>query len=255
MQKSYGNVLLKLCSFVVIVSLLLSSGAFSQWTLAAAKKPVVKSVTVTNVSAKKLTLTIGKTYTLKTKVKVSPNKSAYRNVKFVSKSPKIASVSSTGKIKALKAGTAKIQVTSKTNKKKSTTITVVVKPIMITGISLTKTTLTLSEDDDEYLLAVKIVPTNATSKKLKWESTNDSVVDVDEDGYVTPVAEGTATIKVKATDGSGKSASCKVTIIASEDDDDSDDDDSDDDDSDDDASDDDDSDDDNSDDGSDDEAA
>lgn len=93
-------------------------------TVEAASKGKVKSVKVTNVKKKKLTLKKGKTFKLKVKVKVKPNKKKYKKVKFVSSNKKVATVSSKGKVKAKKKGTAKISVISKRNKKKKTVIKV-----------------------------------------------------------------------------------------------------------------------------------
>ncbi len=47
---------------------------------------------------------------------------------------------------------------------------------------------------------------------LRWTSSNPKVATVDENGVVTSVGKGSATIKVKALDGSGKTASRKITV-------------------------------------------
>lgn len=60
-------------------------------------------------------------------------------------------------------------------------------------------------------LTATIVPENATNKDLKWESSDETVAVV-EDGIVTAKGEGSATITASATDGSGVSATCKVTV-------------------------------------------
>lgn len=95
----------------------------------AAAKAKVSSVKITNVKNKKLSLVEGKTFTLKTKVKVKPNKAKYKKVTYKSSAKKIVRVSKKGKLRALKSGKAKITVTSKTNKKKKITIAVTVTPL------------------------------------------------------------------------------------------------------------------------------
>lgn len=47
---------------------------------------------------------------------------------------------------------------------------------------------------------------------FEWVSSNPAVADVDQNGKVTLVSPGKADIKVFALDGSGKSATCKVTV-------------------------------------------
>lgn len=87
----------------------------------------VKSVKVSNVKKGRLTLEKGKSFQLKVKVKVLPNKSKYKKVNYVSSKKKIAAVSVKGKIKAKKVGTANISVISKKDKKKKAVIKVTVK--------------------------------------------------------------------------------------------------------------------------------
>lgn len=109
-------------------ALLVSSVAVQQPDAAkAAAKAKVSSVKVTNVKKKKLSLEKGKTFTLKTKVSVKPNKAKFKKVTYKSSNKKVVTVSKKGKLKAIKQGKAKITVKSKTNKKKKVTITITVK--------------------------------------------------------------------------------------------------------------------------------
>lgn len=107
----------------------------------AAKKAHVKSIKITNTK-KKLTLEKGHRFTLKVKVKVTPNKKKYQKVTFTSSNKKVATVSKKGIIKAKKAGTATIRVISKTNKKKKTSLKVVVKNATPTNTAEPDTTPT-----------------------------------------------------------------------------------------------------------------
>ncbi len=83
----------------------------------------------------------------------------------------------------------------------------------VTNITLDKTELSLSIGDSETLTAT-IEPNNATNKTVTWSSNNEAVATVD-NGKVTAVKEGTATITVTAQDGSGVSISCSVTVTHS----------------------------------------
>ena len=51
-----------------------------------------------------------------------------------------------------------------------------------------------------------------TNSALTWTSSNESIATVDQNGKVTPVAPGNATITATAKDGSNVSGSCKVTV-------------------------------------------
>ncbi len=83
--------------------------------------------------------------------------------------------------------------------------------IPVTGVKLDKTSLTLQETDSATLTAT-VEPDNATNKNVNWESSDTSIATVDASGKVTAISAGSATITATAADGSGKSASCSVTV-------------------------------------------
>ena len=63
----------------------------------------------------------------------------------------------------------------------------------------------------EYTLS----PENATNKSVKWSSSNESVVVVDDDGNIKALAEGTSIISVSTEDGD-YTDSCTVTVYAAQ---------------------------------------
>ena len=81
--------------------------------------------------------------------------------------------------------------------------------IPVTGVSLDQNALTLTEGDTVQLTAT-VEPANATNKGVTWKSSDDEIAKVD-NGVVTAVAPGTATITVTTEDGS-KTATCAVTV-------------------------------------------
>ena len=60
-------------------------------------------------------------------------------------------------------------------------------------------------------LTATVEPENATTKNVWWESDDDRVLTVDQNGVVTAIGEGTATVTVTTTD-CPTSASCIVTV-------------------------------------------
>ena len=79
----------------------------------------------------------------------------------------------------------------------------------VTGVTLNKTTLSLTVGTSETLKAT-IAPSTATNKNVTWTSSNTSVATVS-NGTVKGIKPGTATITVKTQDGL-KTATCKVTV-------------------------------------------
>ena len=82
---------------------------------------------------------------------------------------------------------------------------------LVSSIALNETTLTINSGSG-YTLKTTISPSNATIPNLTWESDNSAIAIVDQNGKVTGISAGTATITVRANDGSNVSASCKVTV-------------------------------------------
>ena len=169
------------------------------------------TVDVEKVSLNKsaTTLTEGESETLTATITPS-NATGDKTVKWSSSNEAVAAVDSNGKVTAKKAGTAVITATSSNGKTAGCTVTVKQKEIAITGISLNKSTTSLTEGESETLTAT-IAPSNATGDKtVKWSSSNGAVAAVDSNGKVTAKKAGTAVITV--TSSNGKSASCTVTV-------------------------------------------
>ena len=80
--------------------------------------------------------------------------------------------------------------------------------IVVSGVTLDQTTATLTEGETLTLTAT-VAPATALNKTVVWSTSDAEVATVDENGVVTAVAEGTATITATA---SGKEATCVVTV-------------------------------------------
>lgn len=83
--------------------------------------------------------------------------------------------------------------------------------VAVTGVTLDKNEAEVAVGGTVSLTAT-VAPSNATTKTVTWESDDEDIATVD-GGVVTGVAEGTATITVKTTDGN-KTATCEVTVTA-----------------------------------------
>lgn len=115
-------------------------------------------------------------------------------------------------IEAKSVGTATVTVTSK-NVSKVLEIEVSSKNILVEQITFLNEQTKFAVGRS-YDLDFKVLPENATNKKLVWSSDNTKVVRVNQDGtfHVSIVENGKATITAKSTDGSNVSA--EITILA-----------------------------------------
>ena len=90
--------------------------------------------------------------------------------------------------------------------------TVTPEIVPVSQITLNKAETSISVGNSETLTAT-VAPENAANKALIWASSDEDVATVAPDGTVTAVKAGAATITATAADGSGKSATCTVTVI------------------------------------------
>ena len=81
----------------------------------------------------------------------------------------------------------------------------------VTGITLDKTSVYIKPGSTTQLTAT-ISPDNAYDKSVTWSSSNSAVATVDNNGKVTAVKEGTATITVQSVSNSSVKATCQVTV-------------------------------------------
>lgn len=86
------------------------------------------------------------------------------------------------------------------------------QPVLVTGISLNKSSSTLGIGQSETLTAT-VTPSNAANKAVQWKTSNSSVVSVSSSGKVTAVNKGTASVWAVSTDGSNIISNyCNYTI-------------------------------------------
>lgn len=112
--------------------------------------------------------------------------------------------------------TVKIRATSKVNTSifadKSVTVTYKAAAVAVTGVTLSKTELSLAIGDSETLVAT-VAPERATDKSVVWSSSAPRIASVDQSGKVTAKSAGSAVITVKTNDGSF-TASCNLSVAA-----------------------------------------
>ena len=171
---------------------------------------VIGAILTTSLTLNKseLALNVGDEETLS--VSGQPTNATNKTLVWKSSNPEVASVSSTGKVIGASKGTSVIRADSTDGSGKYVSCVVTVNNIQILNVSMDKSSLDLSEGDTASVVAT-IYPTNATTKMLKWTSSNTSVATVDSKGNVIAGStKGYAIITASATDGSGKFAECVV---------------------------------------------
>ncbi|MCF0177481.1 MAG: Ig domain-containing protein, partial [Bacteroidales bacterium] len=173
-------------------------------------KEKIYPVESVSLDKSEISLTEGESETLTATIK--PDNATNKNINWSSTDEAIATVDNTGKITAVKAGEATITVTTEDGGKTATcNVQINAKPIPVTKVSLDKTTLSIKEGESATLKAT-VTPKDATNKNVSWKSSDSAIATVDNNGKVTAVKVGNATITVTTEDGN-KTATCKVTVI------------------------------------------
>ena len=162
-------------------------------------------VTVSYVKLDKTTASINPGKTLTLKATVYPSTLEDRSVTWKSSNTKIATVSTSGKVKGVKAGTATITCTSN-----ATGLSASCK-VTVGSVSLDKTTLTLQKGKTSTLTAT-VAPSTLEDQSVTWKSSDTGIATVSSSGKVKGVKYGTATITC-TSNATGLSTSCEVTVV------------------------------------------
>lgn len=141
---------------------------------------------------------------------VLPSNATEKTVQWTSSKQSVATVTSSGLVTAIAEGVSTI-TTSAGGKSASCLISVSTGIVVVSSITLNKTSLELVEGESETLAAT-VNPHDASDKTVTWDSTNASVASVD-NGKINAIKEGTTTITAKAGD---KTAECRVSVAKKE---------------------------------------
>ncbi len=169
-------------------------------------KFVDQQIKATAASLDKTELTINKGAAAQLNLSVTPENFT-DIVDWKSTDTNIVTVSDNGVVKAVGVGTATVKVT--VGDVSATCKVTVLQPV--TGIDLNKSSLTM-DALGTFQMTASVYPDSANDKRITWSSSDPAIASVDENGLVTALKKGTATITAAAMDGSGVKSTCKVTV-------------------------------------------
>ena len=159
------------------------------------------------VSLNMSSVTIEKGTTLTLKATVTPKALPDKSVIWTSSDTKVATVTSSGKVKGVKAGTATITCTSvATGAKATCKVTVGYVKLDQTEVSVVK--------GKTVTLTATVYPSSLTDKSVTWESSDTKIATVTSAGKVKGIKAGTAIITC-TSNATGLSTTCTVTVKAS----------------------------------------
>ena len=153
-------------------------------------------------------ITVGKSKIFSLKETVTPANATNKNVIWSTSDSKVATVSQSGIVMTKSGGKCTITVATEDGDKKASCQVTVRVPV--TKLKLNRKKLVIKKGK-KYKLKAKILPKDATVKKVFWRSSNKKVATVSKKGVIKARKKGKCKITVITRDGR-KKASCKVTV-------------------------------------------
>ena len=150
----------------------------------------------------------GKSVELKSTV--TPSDANSRKVSYTSSDEGILKIGN-GSARGMQAGECDLTVASVQNPEIRQIFHVLVTQ-PVTKMSITAPEGRTVNAGESMQLYAALEPASASIRAVTWSSRNPSVAVVDENGLVTGLKKGTATIEARAADGSGKTATLPVTV-------------------------------------------
>ena len=197
------------------------------------EQPEIINVESVTLNTEQEELKIGEKLTLV--ATVNPADATNKNVNWSTENADIANVDDNGVVTAIAEGTTKITVTTEDGEKSAIcTITVKSDEVIVPDpepeepeepdpeepeqpeiINVDSVTLNTNQEElkigEKLTLVATINPADATNKNVRWSTENADIANVDDNGVVTAIAEGTTEITVTTEDGS-KEAKCLIVV-------------------------------------------
>ncbi len=201
----------KICTFLLMFTLFFDGIAFTQDVNAAAAPKLTKKTVSVKAGKKvknKLTATSYKAGWRITKATVKKTAVAKAKVKKNKKVVVVTGIEKGATKIVLKLKNAKTGAAKKIKFKVKVKVDKVQPVVSVESVTLDETDVTLRVDESMVINAT-VTPNNAANKTVTWESSDTDIVSI-ENGKVTAIKTGTATITATAD---GKTATCKVAVV------------------------------------------
>ncbi len=136
---------------------------------------------------------------------------AHQQVEWSSSNNNVATVSESGLVTPVALGNAIIYATTVDGSNKKALCVITVLPAVAVGVQMNQTAAAMKVGQT-FQLNATVSPADA-SQEVAWASSNTSVATVNENGLVTALNIGDATITATTKDGTNLSASCAVSVV------------------------------------------
>lgn len=183
------------------------------------KEITPESVSFTNVKTDE-PVSLAEGTTFKAEVTVLPENSTNKNIMYFSDNENIFTVDEEGVITARSSGEATLTVMTasvvrKTDRRKVvvTENAVLIESILLKGLNEANE-FEFNMAEISKVLDIEILPATATNKKLIYKSSDEKIFYVNDSGELYAMSAGKAQLTIETTDGSNKSVTYDISIVA-----------------------------------------
>ena len=153
------------------------------------------------LSFTELSLKVGERGELPTAT-VTPDNASDKSISWASDNEAVAKIED-GSVVGVSSGTTQLIASSVNGKTAVLKVVVTQQPqqpqvVPVQSVTVTPASITAKEGDAPVQLTATVLPANATSPTVSWQSNNEQVVKVDSNGKVTIIGAGETTIEAKA---------------------------------------------------------
>ena len=183
-------------------------GAFRLFDVLLAKVTAIPVSSIT-ISGGDFSLTAGMTKQMS--AEAFPANATEKRVLWSSSDTNVATISASGLVSGIAAGTAVITAAARDDSGVSGSVTANITVVPVQSVTIPEGDFSLVAGYTQALTA-NVLPSNASNKGVNWSSSNSDAATVSQNGLVSGVGSGTAEITATAQDGSNASSSVTVTV-------------------------------------------
>ena len=144
------------------------------------------------------------------KVNILPQEANTHKVIYTSSNPNVATIDDKGMIQAISSGKSIITVKAEENNVENSIEINVYSPV--TNIIIDQKEIYIQKDDT-FKINAYIEPEDANNKKIVYQSENDEIATIDENGIITAKKEGEVKIYIYSEENNEIKEECKVTVV------------------------------------------
>jgi len=209
----YNNEIQAISAGTAVITVETVDGSYTAEYTVTVPKPEPVIIPVTGIVLEETTIPASKGDTFALVATIEPSDATNKKINWTSSNESVATVDENGMVTTHSAGQAIITATTEDGGFTAECTVDVLVPA--TEIKLHVNKLDLTEGNTSKLVAT-VSPEDTTDTEIHWTTSNADVATVDEEGIVTAVSEGTATITATIASNPELYAECVVSVVSPE---------------------------------------